>query len=653
MFQKKEIRFCVIFSFIALLAIGVFVFSLVFCYDVGYNQYSEILLITIVLSAVIVVLSIVSMIIFIIKNKRSYLNLYRPIMEKVTVYLFDINLEKNKVLLSKQLAAFLGVTSTNFTIDGFKNIFTNIKDFEDVTYESLLANRSMIIKAVAKNGKHITLTCFPNVYSRREHIVGYVNDFTLEFIQEESLIKAATFDTLTGTYRRSYFVKIVKEKMENVQNKGALVFLDVDNFKAINDRYGHDCGDVVLMKLGAVLRNFSKGKDLIVSRSGGDEFLLYFYSLPNYAAVNPLLKELIYAIKTISVSEVGLRQVYVSMGVSFFPMHSKSYEVLLKYADDCLYKSKTLYTSAYSIYNSDIIQNELNIPSESVLTIDKTKNIDIFDGKDLSQTLKILNESMKNNEFKIYAQPEINLVDAGVNIECLCRWETKTDGVLSPNMFIPYFERTDKIFDFDLFMFEKVLKYVEANKDKVKNIQFGINQSMKTMIDPKYAEIINKIAAKYKVPKGSIAVEITEKAMFSGIRHIRKVIELFHSLGFNVIIDDFGTGFTSLEIIKDLHVEWIKIDKSFLTNPDEDYKKCTQIIGGIANLARSINIKTILEGIENEQDFKIASDAKVDSLQGFVFSKAIPVDDFWKEYKNGTYQKILSECKTKIAKDKK
>ena len=234
MFQKKEISFCVIFSFIALLAIGAFVFSLVFYYDVGYNQYSEILLITIVLSAVIVVLSIVSMIIFIIKNKRSYLNLYRPIMEKVTVYLFDINLEKNKVLLSKQLAAFLGVTSTNFTIDGFKNIFTNIKDFEDVTYESLLANRSMIIKAVAKNGKHITLTCFPNVYSRREHIVGYVNDFTLEFIQEESLIKAATFDTLTGTYRRSYFVKIVKEKMENVQNKGALVFLDVDCFKVIN-----------------------------------------------------------------------------------------------------------------------------------------------------------------------------------------------------------------------------------------------------------------------------------------------------------------------------------------------------------------------------------------------------------------------------------
>src|SRR5574344_175044 len=634
-------RIALAFSIIPLLFIAGFSLYL-YLFKVEFD--SNLLYIIVICSSLFaMVMGILSVILSLNKLNEKYLALYRPISELVSTFLFSYDLNEKKVHLDKHLAKFINTASVVLTVDEMRQLFTDA-DNVVIRYDDLVLNGSSYIKVHAKNGKYVAFSFFANKYKGKKYVVGYVNDFTLEYIEEQSLLKAAHLDTLTETYRRSYFVKNVKDKLENTSEKGALIFMDVDNFKGINDKYGHSSGDIVLMKLGNCLKNFCKDKKAYIARSGGDEFLLYFYDVVDYSDVYEYLKGLVYAIKTISIPDIGLKQIYVSMGVSFFPMHSNNYEALLKYADDSLYRSKSIPGTAFTIYDEDKINNELNMGNKNELTKKGIKvEKDIFSGLSLGEVESLLRKALINHEFQVYIQPEVSPSGKSLKGECLVRWISKENGIIYPNGFVPYFERTGLVSEFDFYMFNEVLgisqKYIKKDSD----IKIAVNQSIKTMVDPNYGDRIKEIYNKYHIVKGSVAIELTEKAMFTGLRHISKAIELFHSLGMNILIDDFGTGFTSLQVIKDMDIDVIKIDRSFLSNQQNDFARCEKIIKGIVDLAHSLKISTIIEGIETEEQFKIAIRTNVDYIQGFIFSSAIPVEAFFKDKSSESFQRQLKE----------
>lgn len=635
-FKKNVVLFYSLSITLLILCFAFFGVSLTL-YLIKYKTESE----HIYLAASIVFLLISLLLIIVIRLRRSrkdtnFFKLNSPIIKAIGTYLFYYDCQSDQVTISKDLAKFFGTNKTSLSMKEVNEVFID-GNFAEITYDNLVNNHQVSFKYQAKNGKYVSLTYFASSKENKKYIVGYVTDYTLEFIEEQSLLKAARIDTLTETYRRSYFVKKVKEHMINMDDKGALVFVDVDNFKSINDKYGHSYGDIVLMKIGAVLKNYFQNKKAIIARSGGDEFLIYLHEISSYSEVSALLNGLISAIKSISISEINLKQVYISMGVSLFPLHSNNYETLFKYADDSLYQAKNVVGSAFSIYDQDKVFSELNIVEDEVKT-NKIDN-DIFANLTLDEVRATLEASLAKHEFKIYIQPEIAVNGKHVDGECLCRWETEDNGLLYPSQFMAYFERTGLLYPFDLYIFEeclKISKEVKADKN-IKPMQLALNQSIKTIIDPNYQNDIIKLVEKYDYKKGSLAVEITERAVFSGMRHIMKAIEVFHGLGLNVIIDDFGSGYTSLAIIKDVDIDEIKIDRSFLKNPSKDTSRCLEIISSIASLSKKIKTLTILEGIETVDDFLLGKNSKVDYVQGYLFEYPIPYKEFLEKVKNNVY----------------
>lgn len=603
------------------------------------------------LKIVVISISLIAFIasigIFVLKmNIKIFGNFLKeaPLFEEINKFSYQYDIKRGCVNVSNELKGFLGLKKNRLPILEFKKAFEKPNLICD-NYEDLVNNRSLSRKLKVKNGKYISLTLFANKVNNRKYIIGYVNDFTTEHIEEKNLLKAAREDSLTNTYRFSYFKNKVMEQLNNKKMKGALLTFDIDNFKNINDAYGHQYGDIVLMRVSEVCHRFCQGKNVLISRSGGDEFVLYYYGMKNYKEVEIFAKDLLESLKTISIPDVGLKYVYISLGISFFPFHSDNFEILQKYADDALYQSKTLPGSNFVVYDSDseYQQNEYEyLNNENI-----SDSVDCFKDLVLDEVRDILIKALKNNEIKIYLQPQVSLSRYSVSAESLCRWE-KDNSILKPSDFLPYIERCGLSYDFDLYIFNRVLDlYNEYNLAK-DNVILSVNQSIKTLISPNYQKDFEDIFIAHNIPKNVISVEITEKSLFSSMRIISKAINLYHRLGIIVSIDDFGTGFTSLQIIKDLNIDYLKIDKSFIQAKDGELNKCIAIIHGICEMAKIMKIETVIEGVENIEQLKIVDDSGVEYIQGFIVSKAVPFEEFVGGLKSKQYANIVKELKNNI-----
>lgn len=574
--------------------------------------------------------------------------LYSPISDFKDKCLINYNLKTKVVHINNQLKKMLNIKNKNLTLKEFKSIFVNPENLE-FDYNKLLQTNMSISKLCTKNNQSIIFVFFPNKYKGESFVVGYAIDFTIQDFDQATLIKTARFDTLTGAYRRSYFIKNVKDKMSNQNSKGALVFMDIDNFKSINDKYGHTNGDVVLIKLSSVLKDFCLDKKVFFGRMGGDEFVIYFYDLKEYEIVYQYLKEIEIAIKTISFQNIGLKQIDISMGVSFFPLHSTNLDLLFKYVDESLYCSKCVPGTAFTIYNEGKVNEEFDtLDDDNKCKKVSFNNNDIFSGMALNDIEETLKKAFQRKEFLVYIQPEIALNNGSYKGECLVRWNSKEYGLVYPNSFIPYLERVNLITEFDYYMFNEVLELVEKNIKSDSKTMVAVNQSIKTMVDPEYENRIREIFNRHKITSGSVAIEISERAMFTGQRHINKAVDLFHSLGLKILIDDFGDGHTSLELLKDLDVDMVKIDRSFLSTALKDNFRPARIIKGIACICRELNVLTILEGIETKEQLKLALDGKIDYAQGFIFSSVVQSDVFFNSDSETKYKKKLTELINEI-----
>ena len=459
-------------------------------------------------------------------------------------------------------------------------------------------------------------TIYPQILSitaiRNEEgeITNYVSHFfdisDLKKIQEENE-KRAMYDLLTEIFNRGKLIEeleLIQQTAKKEQFLNAFLFIDLDNFKYINDSYGHTIGDKVLIEVSQRLKRMKKEGD-ILARISGDEFAFVMvdvgkdlHTASSKAAIMAQKLLDIYD-KPVVIDDIEI-DISFSIGIYIFPMNEKTPEDIITNADIAMYHSKKSGKRSFSFYDE-----KLDIEFKQFLIMKKE-----------------IEKGLKNREFKVFYQPKI-AVSTGevIGFEALVRWESKAHGLLYPDKFFPYIRGTKLIYDMTLLIVDNVLRDLELMQH-YKDIEISINISTEQFNNKRFMEeLYNKFIDK----KGSaIILEIVEDALIRDTEYATQQMKRFQEIGIRIAIDDFGTGYSSLGYLRELPVNEIKIDKGFILHLFEN--KNDVIVQKIIEIAKIFGYKVTAEGVESERVVQFLRNVGCDYFQGFYFSRAISLE---------------------------
>ena len=418
--------------------------------------------------------------------------------------------------------------------------------------------------------------------------------------------KIANTDTLTGILNRHMLNNYLIECKENyVKNKEncAVMFIDLDNFKNINDAFGHNVGDDAL-KLSANKLKASVRQGDNVFRYGGDEFIILFKNV-NKKELNGFANRIME--QFIMPLEVGVLEVYTSpsIGISLYPDDSNEIESIIRNADAAMYRAKSTGKNTYKFFSKDI---------DAAL-------------KRKAEIESLLRKAVQNNEFTLAYQPQIE-ISSGVTtgLEALIRWNNKTLGNITPSEFIPIAEETGMIIPIGEWIVKTVCRQSkEWERKGLKTVPIAVNVSGIQLKNSKLIYMLKKYLEEENLPAKRIVVEFTESIIQDTDKSLKIVKEL-QNIGIKVAIDDFGTGYSSLSLLKDMPIDILKIDSYFIKDIVTN-KNTLEIIKLIIEMAKKLNFKIIAEGIEFEQQARIVYENGCNYVQGYFFSKPLNAHD--------------------------
>ena len=431
----------------------------------------------------------------------------------------------------------------------------------------------------------------------------------------------ALHDGLTGLPNRT----LLSDRLEQVllqaqrtKNSFSLFLMDLDRFKEVNDTLGHQFGDELLKMVSDRLLKSIRDKDSI-ARLGGDEFAILLPDTGLEGTKN-CIDRIIQSMDTPFCINDVITESKISIGVAIYPDHGDSIHTLMQYADVAMYQAKKSQ-SGYAIYD----------PTQNTHSIRRLK------------LMNDLRDAIKKNEINIYYQPLIdNNKQTVIGVEALSRWHHDELGDISPDEFIPMAEQMGLIRTLTLHVLKQSMHDLNDWKKKGYDLGVNINISTYCLQDVSFPEEIHSIVEFYSFDSSQIELEITESALMHDLSLTRKIIDHLNKLGFKLAIDDFGTGFSSLNYLKNLPIDTLKIDKSFIIDMCEN-KSDNAIVKTIIELGHNLNCRIIAEGVENQMELDSLSHLKVDVIQGFFYSKALSVEDFiiWiDEYSKNTSNKV-------------
>jgi diguanylate cyclase (GGDEF)-like protein len=415
----------------------------------------------------------------------------------------------------------------------------------------------------------------------------------------------ALHDPLTGLPNRKLFSINVKNTIQTSKdnNSFAVLMIDLNRFKEINDTLGHDIGDGVLVEMGKRLSEVIN-KDEIIARLGGDEFALVIPNADNKKAISACkaLHESLNA--QISVKHYALT-VDMSIGVAMYPEHGTDIHMLLKHSDIAMYQSKKEKVRS--------------------LVYDESLNRDSLRRLELISAIK---QALIKQDFELHYQPIIDAKNSTVRgVEALIRWPKSGIG---PDEFIPLAEEINIIKKITLWVLNEALKQIKYWSGDYPDLKVSINISVLDLRDINFPQKVAELLKSYEVPAHMVVFEITESAMMIDIERVILVINELSDLGINFAVDDFGTGFSSLSLLRELPSKVIKIDRSFITTIQSE-KDNAAIVQATIDLAHSIGRKTVAEGVENEKVAALLLTMGCDYLQGYGISRPLDSNatDLW------------------------
>lgn len=443
---------------------------------------------------------------------------------------------------------------------------------------------------------------------KNEKIMNYILEKRVEE-QISELKFLANQDTLTTLYNRRYFFNHLEESINTLYDNDllAVLFIDLDRFKTINDNFGHHVGDKLLVALSDKLVVWNT-YNATLARLGGDEFAVMFAGKYTLKEIEDFCEQIIeLCSKPISIDDEIL-QVTISIGVSLYSSKADNGTTLMKNADIAMYRAKSQGYNKYQFYDSFFSDN-----------INKNSEIEI-----------LLKQADIEKDFELYYQPQFSLPDRKlIGAEALIRWESTEHGYISPSEFIRVAEEINYISKIGKWVMEKTIgQAVKWNTLYPCELKIGFNVSPKQLSDEYFADNLKLLLKDGTVNSSWIDAEITESIMIEDHDKVISIFNLFNDLGITVSIDDFGSGYSSLAYLNKYHFNRIKIDRSLIDNLYTKNCSGTHVVKAIIAMAKAVGIKTIAEGVETEEQLNILIELGCDQIQGYLLGKPVPSDVF-------------------------
>ena len=446
--------------------------------------------------------------------------------------------------------------------------------------------------------------------SRYIGALALVTDITGNKLSTELIWQQANFDALTALPNRHMFLDRLRHETRKADRNGAflaLLFLDLDHFKEVNDRHGHAMGDLVLVEATRRISSCVRGTDTL-ARLGGDEFTVILPGLDHVGSVERIARNMISMLSL--PFELNGEKAFLSgsIGIALYPPDAQDMNALVERADQAMYASKTGGRNRFSYYTP-----ELQEAAQARQTIAAD-----------------LREAIAAQQFEIWYQPIVSLQTGAVHkAEALLRWRHPTRGLLAPAEFIPFAESNGLIVEIGDWVFREAAR--QAHR-------------WQRLVDPSFQVSVNKSPVQFRrdaslyegwiaylktlaLPANSIVIEISESVLLDGVEQVIERLRQYRAMGLQVSLDDFGTGYASLSHLKRFDIDFVKIDQSFiatLEDDDGDLTMCEAIIA----MAHKLGLKVVAEGVETKVQRALLVDAGCDYAQGFIFARPMPAGEF-------------------------
>ncbi len=417
----------------------------------------------------------------------------------------------------------------------------------------------------------------------------------------------ALHDPLTGLANRVLFRDRIQLAISGAQRTNASVavlMMDIDRFKEINDSLGHHAGDLLLVELATRLEARVRGSDT-VARLGGDEFGIVLPEDCSPAEIQVVIERILGALEEpFELDEVAVA-VELSIGVARFPRDGDDVMALLRHADVAMYTAKRASTS-HAFYDADQ---------------------DVHDPAQLS-LLGELRRAIEKRELELYFQPKALLETGDVrSVEALIRWNHPTRGLVLPDEFIPMAQQTSLIMPLTLFVVDEALRHVRLWQEQGLELAVAVNLSVRNLWDVTFPDEVQQLLEKSGVDPALLEMEITESTMLADPERVQEVLTRLSGLGIRLSIDDFGIGYSSLSYLRRLPVDEIKIDRSFVSNMDGDASDAA-IVRSVIELAKSLGLDVVAEGVETRETWERLASFGCAFAQGYFLCRPLPGDEF-------------------------
>lgn len=463
-----------------------------------------------------------------------------------------------------------------------------------------------------KNGEE-----FPNwasislVRNREGEVANYfsiLTDITERKVAEERIHYLAYYDGLTGLPNRAMLFRLVDQALVTARRNrlhGAILFVDLNRFKPINDTLGHAVGDALLQKVAERLRAAVRSED-VVARLGGDEFVVALFDITRREHAAVVAQKLLAALELPFALEGNEFQIGAAIGISVYPRDGFDTEALLRMADIAMYRAKQSGQDGYAYYSHEMNQRALD-------------HLRIESG---------LRHALESDELLLHYQPKVDLASGRiVGAEALVRWQHPERGMVPPGEFIPIAEESGLIVRLSAWVLEAALRQARVwQTEGLAGVKIAVNLSARDF-SPGLARRVEQLLAQHEVSPQWLELEITEGMLTHSSEDVIAMMDALAALGVTLALDDFGTGYSSLAYLKRFPIDTLKIDQSFVRGIPHDGNDCA-IAGAIVSMAQRLGHRVIAEGVETVAQLGFLQSLGCQEIQGYLFSPPVPPDSF-------------------------
>lgn len=559
-----------------------------------------------------------------LQNAEHY---YRNLVENAAVGIFQTSMDGHYLSANPTLARIYGYDTPDELIHALADIgrqlYVDVKrrnefrhqmrtDGEVINFESEIYRRDGSKIWISENAHIVrdvngTFVCYE----------GTVHDITERKHHQSLLERQANYDVLTGLLNRNLLHQLLEQGIARAERMSyylAVVFVDLDNFKFINDSLGHAAGDNLLVEVAARLRGCLRASDIVI-RQGGDEFVLVLNDHYRLNSIISLLERVLAEISEPVLLAEREYQVGASLGTAIFPQDGSDAQTLLKHADSAMYAAKSKGRNNFQFYTS-----ELNKVADERLNLENA-----------------MRGALEQDEFEVYFQPKVDAAQRIVGLEALARWNSPEWGGISPDRFIPIAEESGLIIPLTEIIMHKAFTAAARWNAELGPLQIAVNLSPKLFLSD---EIVHRLAAQLQqvdLPPARIELEITESVLLGDTERAVYILHELKKLGVALAMDDFGTGYSSLSYLRRFPLDIIKIDRSLVTGIEYE-EEVAKIARAVISLGQSLGKVVVAEGVENQAQFEFLSSQGCHEFQGYLFAKPLPAAELTQLLQQRTIQ---------------